>query len=494
MELTRFVRVVVECDGEVGGGTGYLLHGDRVLTARHVVEDAKSISVEYSDELGSGPVYSTPARVCWKGPGALDVAVLSIDTSLRIARQVLGPAVLASDQPWRSRGWSVAAGSSSPPAKATVVEAMSGLRGEAYQFIEGAQSLELEVKAPPTDAKKWFGISGAPVFCGDQLVAVIGDAEEVFMGGRLKAVPIAALWEVDGFREHIGLGGDREKLRAQRKQELIADVTRILEKNNAAASALANTAQLEEVRRIDGDGGLAKELCTTVPWRELATILDRAHDRENERGGRQAAAAADAIRRLALRVVPEVYASTELHLTSDSEGGGFVRLPAATATMAELAMAAYDGRPLAFQEVKSRQHYPSGLSSFSLFESSSESSIDVGQAEGFRQWLLLLAQWLNVEENQLAFASRPEQLEELVALVNLQLQRDLVFREPRRYFLFSQEFLKKNGPLLAQIRDKIREVRLVPLQTSLSRAAELSSCAPILNILFRSLQKKRRDS
>ena len=494
MELTRFVRVVVERAGKIGGGTGYLLHGDRVLTARHVVEGAESLSVEYSDELGSGPVYNTPARVCWKGSGELDVAVLSIDTSLRIARQVLGPVVLADDQPWRSRGWSVAAVSPSPPAKATVVDSMSGLSGEAYQFSEGAQGLELEVKAPPSAATNWCGISGAPVFCGDQLVAVIRDAEEVFKGSRLKAVPIAALWESEGFREHIGHDAGREELRAQRQQELIADLAEILEQNDAAASALADTEQWREIRHRDGDRGLAKALCTTVSWRELATILDRAHDLESERSGRHAAAAADAIKRLALRVVPEVYASTELHITSGSEGGGFVRLPVATATMAELAMAAYDGRLLAFQDVKSRQHYPSGLSSFSLLESSSESSFDFGQAEGFRQWLLLLAQWLKIEENQLAFASRPEQLEELVALVNLQLKRDLDFREPRRYFLFSQKFSKENGALLTQIRDRVRAVHLVPLDGRHSPAAELSSCAPILNILFRSLQKKRKNS
>jgi len=494
MELNRFVRVVVDRDGVSGGGTGYLLHGDRVLTARHVVEKADRITVDYEDDLATVRVHSASARVSWAGTGDLDVAVLTIDTPLRIARQVLAPVLLPGDVPWRSRGWSVAASDSSVQADSTVVETMSALAGQAYQFAEGSLLVELGVDDPPTDADWWKGVSGAPVFCGDRLVAVLKSGNKAFEGGRLEAVPIAAAWEADGFRQHVGHDANREELRDQRREGLISDMAEILRQNDDAALAIvAKNAAWGAIRKSGGAKALAQAVCTAGSWRELTAALDRAHADMIKRKGAEAAQTATAIARLAMRVVPEVYAATELQIAPGLEEGEWVTLPLETKTMAELAMAAYDGRPLAFQPVETRQEYPGGIAALPQADALQATGFDFGQTEAFRQWLLLVAQWLSLDGEDLRVAQRPERFDELAPLVNLQLQRDVAFGEPRRYFLFSSEFAENNGAFLAQIRTHLKALHLVPLEGSRSRHQERSDSAPLVNILFRSLQKKKEE-
>ncbi len=494
MELNRFVRVVVERDGAQGGGTGYLLHGDRVLTARHVVEEADRVTVDYVDDLAMEAVRSAPAKVCWEGKGGLDVAVLTIDTSLRIPRQVLGPVVLSDDVPWRSRGWAVAADGSAASGESPVVAAMSALAGIAYQFDEGAGMLELGVDAPPTDADWWKGVSGAPVFCADRLVAVLMSGNRAFAGGRLEAVPISAVWEAEGFRQHVGHDANREELRDQRREELISDLAEILRQNDTAALAIvAKNAAWGEIRRSGGAEALAQAVCTTGSWRELIVALNRAHADMSTRTGTEAAQAANAIARLAMRVVPEVYAATELQIAPGLEGGEWVTLPFETKTMAELAMAAYDGRALAFQPLEARQDYPCGTAALPQADELQTTGFDFGQTEAFRHWLLLVAQWLNLTDEDYRKVQLPERFDELAPLVNLQLEQDVAFGEPRRYFLFSSAFAKKNSLFLAQVHDQLKALRLVPLEGSPSLSEERSDSAPLANILFRSLQKKKEE-
>ncbi len=102
MELSRFVRITRD-GSDTNGGTGYLLHGDLVLTARHVVAGAQDLVVHYDGREGAAE--TNEVKVAWEGDGDLDVAILAIGTDLRIPRQVLDPRRFRGEVPWRSRGW-----------------------------------------------------------------------------------------------------------------------------------------------------------------------------------------------------------------------------------------------------------------------------------------------------------------------------------------------------------------------------------------------------
>jgi len=340
MDLARFVRITRD-GSDTSGGTGYLLNGDRVLTARHVVAGAKELTVHFDGH--EGPDVARKVWVEWQGEADLDVAVLGVEADLRLARQILEPGRFRGELTWRSRGWARAARQPAPEST-SIVDAMSSLAGRAYEFSPTARRFEVGVDDPPDGVDWWKGVSGAPVFCDQWLVGVIAHGDPTFEGGRLGAIPIAALWTAPRFLEAVGYDASWQELRARRRRELIGDLAAILEEHPKAADAIAaESPAWGAVLRRKGGGvaALAEALCEAPSWRSVLEAFDQAHRKLAEGAAAETTSEeADAIVEVLDRVLPEVYGASEMHEAPFAAGGLLVTLPVETSTLAEVAMAA----------------------------------------------------------------------------------------------------------------------------------------------------------
>jgi hypothetical protein len=79
----------------------------------------------------------------------------------------------------------------------------------------------------------------------------------------------------------------------------------------------------------------------------------------------------------------------------------------------------------------------------------------------------------------------------LAPLVNLQIERDVRFGEPRRYFAFSREFAEKHRAFLARVREQVPALHLVELAAK-TLVEERIACEPLQSILFRSFRGRKR--
>lgn len=488
MDLKRFARVVAH-GAKTRCGTGYLLDGERVLTARHVVEDAKTLTVQYDDLTERRK--EKKAKALWKGKDDLDVAVLEVETELRLARQIFRPEPLTQDQPWRSRGWPRA---SPPPTDDTgnVAGSVAPLRGMAPEFAKTARRIELEVEASPQETEWWRGVSGAPVFCGRQLVGVITGGAKAYGGRRLQAVPVSALWEAPGFRENVGYDASVEEWRESRHRKLLDDLSDLLRKDRKAAKAIAERIGWNEVLAGPDDfDGLAKAICSSSSWREMLKALYSAYeDLSRKEGDRDALAVLPILE----RALPEVYGSTTLDVMGRGDTGHLITLPVETETLAELAIAAFDGRGLAYEEVRGRHHYPGGRVRLQLQKDELEKGFDPQGMQAWFDWLVLLAKWVELSTGQVQKLADARRLADLARIVNDAFAREVrVFGEPRRYFAYPSRFAASNRAFLAKVREHLPDLHLVELAGE-TLADELGECSLLQAILFRSTQTRNRDT
>jgi|GEM_PF-5713659 hypothetical protein len=481
----RLVRVSNKA--ETQGGTGFLLSPHRVLTARHVLRDLQNPYVTFNDAFRKR-VQVPSKEVLWQGEGPLDIAILRIETDLAIGHQRLDGRVLASDEPWRSRGWAV--GGAALPHSDLILSSMSPLSGLAYAFEEGEESLQLTLEAAGSSVKLWKGASGAPIFCGKRLVGVIRGGPSAFKGERLYATPIAAVWEQDGFQKSVDYGGSEGEVREARRADLIQDLARLLrESKEAARHIAAEHPSWWEVfeHRERGDRDLAEALCTELPWREALQAFDRAHNKvlkDKEGDWRKTATVIVAILE---RALPEIYGSTDLGIVQGFDGGQLVDLPIETVTLAELAMAALDGRPASFEQVTKERQYPAGTALIPVSLESSgtvQEGFDFAMEGAFDSWLRLLAYWLEIDVRLLQTLLDQERFEELARIVNRELEREVERgRSPRRYFVYPPSFVSDYGPFLDLVRSRLPALHLVEMSGH-SLADEHEDCEPLQNILF----------
>ncbi len=491
MDLSRFVRITRD-GSATNGGTGYLLHSDLVLTARHVVADASELVVHYDGRLG--PAEAKVERVAWEGAGDLDVAVLEVKTDRLLAREVLDPRRFRGELRWRSRGWARVAPLPSP-ASTSVVDAMSALGGRAYEFSVTAERFEVGVDDPPVGVDWWKGASGAPVFSDRGLLGVIAHGDRPFEGGRLAAIPIAALWGAEGFLAAIGNDASWQELRARRREELVDHLTEILTEHRKAAETLA--AEDESWRRAlldkehGGPAGLARALVAAPSWRGVLNAVYCAHQRLLNAGNvGSSAGEAEALGRLLNRALPDVYAASEILQSPFAAGSLVLTLPVESETLAEISMAAIEGRPLDFDAVKGRRDVPRGRAMFSLESLTQPTDFDWKGEGAVREWILYLADWLGMAPKTLQTLGAPERIESLAKLVNHEIERDVRDHLPRRFFLFTPEFQKKHGDFLTELGNRLPALQLAVLAGH-ELADELIATEPLLNILFHSQQPSR---
>lgn len=328
--------------------TGFLVASRSVLTSGHVLhdkdrDDAAPIEVCFPERDRER---SFTARIVWDGTDVdLDAAVLELDSPVEeseaLARVWLGFSPLAGLRTWEARGYpSAGAQSQGDGSHARRLEPFSGT---AYSWTAGAHECVLDVEVKPEHAADWGGMSGAPVFCEDRLIAVVRSYPGSFEGSRLRGVPIAAMRCEPGFRKALGLAeGDSF---ASVKAALHKEISSVWESARAplmAALASYGLSELESTPRA-----ATEALASALTVAEVLDVLDRVHGELMSRDRR----AATGIERVLWSLLPFLYGTSE-DQPSVPRGGRSVSVlsvPVATPTLAELISADLDGAPVCFE-------------------------------------------------------------------------------------------------------------------------------------------------
>jgi hypothetical protein len=204
----RFVAAVFAAAGTGENiGTGYLIGDNLVLTAWHVVEEAiaagKSPEVVFAAPPPGNTSDRLPTSRIWRDP-ALDACLL------RIEGDWMPPPPTASRRWWwgevvgegnvaiRATGYPRAERDDLIAVRHTVIGTITletgGASGTAF-----AVQVTNERPKDSDDASPWAGMSGAAVFAGPYLVAMLVRDPKGWEADRLDALRIARLLEADGF-------------------------------------------------------------------------------------------------------------------------------------------------------------------------------------------------------------------------------------------------------------------------------------------------------
>lgn len=157
-------------EGNLCIGTGYSIGNGLVLTARHVVRfDARADNPQLKlvwPEQSKHEMPFVDADIVFDGGKDLDLAVIRCpqDTSFKPPKIEWFPNDPMLNAVWASRGFPRAG-------KEAMTRNDLGVPGKVAGLKKHVMELTTEVDA--TEAKGWGGFSGAPVFIGRQLVAVI---------------------------------------------------------------------------------------------------------------------------------------------------------------------------------------------------------------------------------------------------------------------------------------------------------------------------------
>jgi hypothetical protein len=177
-------------------GTAYLIDGQRLITARHVILDATKVDVRF---VGKKEEWQT-VTCEWQPDGAQapDLAILK----LTAARAGTAPVAIAppptDEVKWCGGGFATGQeedeDGKDPKKRINADEVYqhmyTGLSGTYYPHGDGAGQLTVGVDHPIGKAHGWGGISGGPVFVGGCLVACIKNGKKIFDGNRVGAVPV----------------------------------------------------------------------------------------------------------------------------------------------------------------------------------------------------------------------------------------------------------------------------------------------------------------
>jgi len=178
-------------------GTGYFVTPDLVLTASHIVPEQALTSLDVRTEL-DGQWHPAQLQPVWRSSTLDAVLLRTLKPLAEIPHITWVESDFDDDATWQSSAYPDAGkvDQDGKPAWKSV-----GLSGKLYAHGGGGQGLkelELTVEAPPPDAEKWKGVSGAPIFVNEKLAGLIKEASRSFRG-RFAGVPATMLWQNHGF-------------------------------------------------------------------------------------------------------------------------------------------------------------------------------------------------------------------------------------------------------------------------------------------------------
>lgn len=459
MDLRCLVRICPGREGEPPGGTGYLIDCRRVLTAAHVVgEKGSKVEIEYDVENADEPV-SADATVRWRGADPCDVAVLELAESAKsdVPAALLEDCPMADDIDCRSRGWPLAADD-----RPRVRDSMLSISGTISSYLSDQRRAQITIEQRLENPRRWKGISGAPVFAkpnGKRILAVIGDHRPDESANIFFAVPLTLAFASPAFCEALG-----SEIARQRRERLIRDVRGILATSESAAKALACAhGPWQNLSSSLKDQELADTLLTSTDTGDVLLALNRAH-RSLVRRDEPDLVAARVVGRIFLRVAPLLIQNGLMHALPNTPGGVIIRLPLAYEPIAELAIAAGDGRPARYKpdstaELEAIAALPDPVEPG--FDVQGKISVD-DYRKHFSKSLLTAKQRRAIKR---ATGSEPDEHE----LQFLAIDQELAFRaeesdQPlRRYLIFDTQFARDNATFITEFRRRLTSIHVVEL-------------------------------
>lgn len=248
-------------------GTGFLVAGGKVVTARHVVVD-RATGARHDPLLvrrNGSPAWVPGVTWRWSGAGKVDVAVLDVpaqpDAPADPLAVLVGRRIERHAPPWGIDGYPIV----DPVRPSESLEQASGTPELCEEFRD---TLFLNVSvAPPA----WNGMSGAAVVIDDRVQGVIRGVRDDWSNERITATPVAQFLHDRGFLDALGLGTAAEALHrriARVKQRL----QRTLDDRDQDRVAAALVERLGCTR-----GALAEELVEATPAEALVRLIQNLH-------------------------------------------------------------------------------------------------------------------------------------------------------------------------------------------------------------------------
>lgn len=390
--LVEIFVPITEPPGEGKIGTGYPVAKDRILTARHVLfppdrDPAKPIEIRWHHQEKESREWKPidPDQVLWPKAGVgddCDVAV--IECPFPPNAGPWGTLSIESPRPeeWESEGFPEVGQRDDGTRTATA------MRGQMHRMAKTASFFALDLNVGAARDRLHKGASGSPVISNGKFLGVIVECPPGFDAKRLWAVPACRLLEIPEFCEAIGYT-PRTAVLELLKEQVLLDLS-------------ASTDAIETIQALipDAGGELANKQAEVWAGRlvngllelqleQLIPALRRAH---RDLCTKRKFAGASAVARVSNAVLPAVFdrgVVQTLQMRMFDTGIVMVDLPVAKYTVAEIVMAAADGRQACFCKASDGNKAPAAT--YRLQKEPPTSGIDAK-----------LTEWANNIEKELA--------------------------------------------------------------------------------------------
>ena len=330
-------------DGKSIVGTGFWVTPNRVLTSRHVVENASSLRIS---PVTGGSIELAPEAILWFGSDPLDVAILAADHP--------EPAKLASfafGQPIHETSRCEAAGfpriGFEAPREKDVAGQIFDISGSLHPATAKRPTLQLSAEQDFAGVQDLAGISGAPVFVKGQLQGLIRGGPRLLRGDVLHVVSYQSLSDIPELAELLGFSPMADQCKELRKQ-----VWELLTAGTSSDLVMALAPRVEEIlqTKLPKPGltaqaeTLAEVLCERCEYRDVLRICTRLIRSCLESNQQRLARKVEEL----LNILLPLSVFREFRQRSSEQRPGVMRLPFVEKAFAEFVRAAIEGRSMAF--------------------------------------------------------------------------------------------------------------------------------------------------